>query len=332
MGHIIVETAWQYHGLQAICIENSLLRIVVLPELGGKIFRLIHKPSDTGILWQNPRLIPRRLPTGSRFDDHFYGGWDELFPNDEPTSAAGEPYPDHGELWTLPWQAVIEEESDEQAVLHMWCYGSVTTARLDRWLTVKRDSPLLTFRYELVNMSHTGLDFLWKLHPALNISPSSRIDLPPCTVIRGDREFSFLVGEERFPWPVCRGKDGDDCDLRFMFGSGRPFKEFVYCIDLENGWCAMTDSEKRVGFGMHFPKEIFTSVWLFITDGGWRGYRTAILEPCTAYPFLLDKAIEQGTCGHLNPGETLKCEVEAVVYEGLSGVKGIESGGQVIGI
>jgi len=332
VGNIAVETEWQYHGLLAICIENSVLRIVVLPELGGKIFRLIHKPSDSSILWQNPRLVPRQLPMGARFDDHFFGGWDELFPNDEPTSVTGEPYPDHGELWTLPWQARIEEHSVERAVLHMWCYGSVTNTRLDRWLTVMRDSPVLAFSYTLMNMDHTGLDFLWKLHPALNITSSSRIDLPPCTVIRGDEGFSGLIGEECFPWPVCRGKDGNKYDLRFMFSPGRSFREFMYGIDLSDGWCAITDREKNVGFGLRFPKEVFTSIWLFVTDGGWRGYRTAILEPCTAYPFLLDKAIEQGTCGHLNPGETLTCEVEAVVYEGFSGVNGIKPGGQVIGI
>ena len=332
MGHITIETTWQYHGLHAISIENQALRIMVLPELGGKIFRLIHKPSDTSILWQNPRLVPRRLLMGTRFDDHFFGGWDELFPNDEPASVTGEPYPDHGELWTLPWQAEIEEHTDDRAVLHMWCYGSITNTRLDRWLTVTDNSPALSFRYALANMDHTGLDFLWKLHPALNVSPSCRIDLPPCTVIRGDEGFSGLIGEERFPWPVCLGKDGSGCDLRFMFRSGRPFKEFMYCIDLSDGWCAMTDCEKGVGFGLRFPKEVFTSIWLFVTDGGWRGYHTAILEPCTAYPFLLEKAIEQGTCGHLDPGETLTCEVEAVVYEGLSGVAGIEPGGKVIGI
>jgi hypothetical protein len=181
-------------------------------------------------------------------------------------------------------------------------------------------------------MDHTALDFLWKLHPALHVSPSSRIDLPECTVVRGDEGFGTLIGEERFPWPSCRGKNGEPCDLRFMFAEKRPFREFAYCIDLADGWCALTDCERSVGFGLRFPREIFSSVWLFVSGGGWRGYHMAILEPCTAYPFLLDKAIEQGTCGHLRPGETLTCEVEAVVYEGVSGVRRIEPGGAIIGL
>lgn len=329
MRTIDIETAWRYHGLGAVIIENSILRMIVIPELGGKILRLDHKPSDTHLFWQNPRLIPRPLPIGSRFDDHYFGGWDELFPNDEPSRIAGEPYPDHGELWTQPWGFAVEEHTDERLRFHMWCEGSVTVSRIDRWITVERDSPVLRFRYMLANRGITPLDFLWKLHPSLNVTSSSRIDLPDCTMIRGDEAFSDLAGEERFQWPFCRGKTGGRIDMRFMFTVDRPFKEFLYGIDLSDGWCALTDTETGIGFGLRFPKEVFTSAWLFVSGGGWRGYHTAVLEPSTAWPYILETAAEQGTCSRLGPGETLSCEVEAVIYEGAAGVSGIEPGGTV---
>jgi len=61
-------------------------------------------------------MPPARLPMNSRYDDVWSGGWDELFPNDEATSLDGEAYPDHGEVWTSPWQAERFANRDEVGV------------------------------------------------------------------------------------------------------------------------------------------------------------------------------------------------------------------------
>lgn len=331
MKSVSIETNWKYRNLETIIIENNLLKIIILPESGAKIFRLIHKPSDKNLLWENSQLIPRSVPFGASYDDNFFGGWDELFPNDEPITLNGEPYPDHGELWCQPWRFAIEEHTEKRVIVHLWCFGSVTNARVDKWLTVDSESPVLNFRHRIQNLGNNPIDFLWKLHPALSISANHRIDLPPCKILRVNEGWSDLIGEEQFSWPFCKGKSGGTVDLRKVLGQEHHCKEFVYGIDLEDGWCALTDTESRVGFGMKFPKEVFRSVWLFLSYGGWRGYYTAILEPCTAYPKELDKAIANGTCTHLEAMETLECEVEAVVYEGLQSVKNIKTGGEVVG-
>ena len=331
MSAVTVETDWTYRGMQAICLENRILRLILLPDLGAKILRLIHKPSDRNLLWENPRLIPRPVQVGASYDDNFFGGWDELFPNDEPVVMNGERYPDHGELWSQPWRWRVDEDSGGRVVIHVWCSCSVVNARVDKWLVMEAESPVLRFRHRIQNLGVTPLDFLWKLHPALAIGPNHRIDLPPCRVLRADDAFSDLVGDEQFNWPLCRGKDGGMVDLRFVPAPGRPSKEFVYCTDLADGWCALTDTAARVGFGMRFPREVFGSVWLFLSYGGWRGYSTAILEPCTAWPKELDTAVARGTCSHLDAGGALECEVEAVVYEGLRSLREIRAGGEVVG-
>ena len=198
MKPVTVDTCWQYCGMQTIILENNFLKVVILPELGAKILHLIHKPSDTEMLWQNPRLTPRPLPYGSNYDDNFFGGWDELFPNDEPVLIGGDRYPDHGEIWCQPWKYLIDEITESHATVHLWCFGSVSHTRMDKWITVKADRPVIQFRQKVTNLGSSPLDFLWKLHPALAISPNHRIDLPPCVMLRGDKEFSDLAGEERF--------------------------------------------------------------------------------------------------------------------------------------
>src|SRR5262249_644497 len=71
------------HGLRAVVLENRFLRLVILPEAGGKIWQITYKPRDADLLWNNPEIAPGRLPAHSLYDDVWSGGWDELFPNDE---------------------------------------------------------------------------------------------------------------------------------------------------------------------------------------------------------------------------------------------------------
>ncbi len=100
-----VNTDWSYSGLRTVVLENRLLRVVILPAAGAKIWQITYKPHDADLLWNNPRIAPSRLPSNSHYDDVWSGGWDELFPNDEISVIEGEGYPDHGELWTGEWDA-----------------------------------------------------------------------------------------------------------------------------------------------------------------------------------------------------------------------------------
>jgi hypothetical protein len=43
------------------------------------------------------------LERGADYDSNFYGGIDELIPNDIPENIDGIDDPDHGELWTTPF-------------------------------------------------------------------------------------------------------------------------------------------------------------------------------------------------------------------------------------
>ena len=327
----IINTEWKYRGFEAVILENKQIRMVVLPELVAKIWELTNKKSDTDLLWKNPRLPLRAVSHGASYDNNFTGGWDELFPNDEPLTLNGETYPDHGELWSQPWQWEIEESSADRGSMHLWCHSSVLNVRVDKWISLQKESAVIRFRHRIQNFGSGPIDFLWKLHPALSISPHHRIDLPPCTILRVDEAWSGLIGEERFAWPSGKGKNGGMADLRRVPGAESNVLEFVYATELTDGWCALTDASSGVGFGMRFPKEIFRSVWLFLSYGGWRGYYTAIIEPCTAYPKELDRAIAQGTCSHLAGGGVMECEVEAVVFDGLKAVRNIREGGEVIG-
>jgi len=145
------------------------------------------------------------------------------------------------------------------------------------------------------------------------------------------RDFPQEIAGPEFIWPHAPGRGGDPIDLRRIPPPTAATAHFYYAVELTDGWCALTDTRTRTGFGLAFDPSILTTVWVFGAYGGWRGLYTTILEPCTGYPYDLETAIQQGTCAHLAPGARLETDVTAVLYRDLSEVHHISRGGQIDG-
>lgn len=312
-----IDANWRYHGFQALVIENRYLRLVILPALGGKLWSLVYKPIDREIFWHNPRMAPRPAFYGAAYDDWFCGGWDELFPNDAPTSFAGDLYPDHGEWWAMPFAWEITTQRADEVTVHLRRAGVVTNTMVERWITVRDDAARVELRYRIRNQGPQPLDFLWKLHPALAISPHARIELPASTVLP-DPAFNDRLDKQPFAWPHVRSAQGDAVDMRVVPALDAATCDFYYATDLAAGWCALSDAQARYRFELRFDPAIFRSVWVFGAYGGWRGHYVTILEPCTGYPYRLEDAVAQGTASRLAAGKV----IETTVMVGLTGESG----------
>lgn len=317
-----VSTDWSYHGLRTVVLENRVLRVVVLPEAGGKIWQITHKPTDTDLLWNNPRMPPARLPMNSRYDDVWSGGWDELFPNDENVLIDGEMYPDHGELWTGQWRAEPFSNS-EMVGVRLRFITPISAIVIEKTLELRRDAAQIAFRHVFRNVGTTTLPFLWKLHPALAVSEHHRIDFPPMKVIM-EPSFPGTLGgaPSSFDWPICRGQDGNTVDLRRVPAFDQRQMYFFYGTDINAGWCALTNTASELACAIVFDREVFPHCWLFASYGGWRGHQVAVLEPCTGYPLNFDAMRTAGRHRVLDPGETLATEVLFAVQQGLTSVGG----------
>jgi hypothetical protein len=54
-----IDPDWRYHDLRALVLEDARLRLVVLPEMGAKLFALIDKRADRDVLWHNPARMEK---------------------------------------------------------------------------------------------------------------------------------------------------------------------------------------------------------------------------------------------------------------------------------
>ncbi|HEY7352274.1 MAG TPA: hypothetical protein VH596_05855 [Terriglobales bacterium] len=326
MPELLVNGDCRYHGLRAVVLENRFLRLVILPEAGAKIWQITYKPLGADLLWNNSGIAPARLPVNSIYDDVWSGGWDELFPNDEVAVIDGKTYPDHGELWTGEWTAATFSKSDHVGVRLSYTtpLGSIEVEKTIRLL---RDCSRIDFHHRFVNQGRMCFPFLWKLHPAMAVSPQHRIDFPKMKVILEPAFPGTLEGAaEISDWPIVQTPRGE-IDLRCVPPEQTRQLYFFYGTQMQGNWCAITNTSTGLACGLQFDSRIFSCCWLFGTYGGWRDYNVAVLEPCTGYPLNFEAMKAAGRHRIFAPGESLETDVHFSVQEGLRSVATMDASG-----
>lgn len=316
-------------GLKVVILENLLLRVAILPESGGKIWQITYKPLNARLLWNNPRVMPAKQPINAQYDDVWSGGWDELFPNDEVATIKGEAYPDHGELWTGEWQAEVLEEKDCVGVLLKFA-TPISAVQVEKRIVLRNDAAQLRFSHSFTNHGQTDFSFLWKLHPAFDVTPAHRIDFPPMRVsLEQDFPGTLAGAPPEFAWPYAQ-VGSRKIDLRLIPPASERHLYFFYGSRLQQGWCALTDTARRLSSILTFDPAVFPCCWLFASYGGWRDYNVAVLEPCTGYPLNFAAMQAAGRHRTLRANQTFSTETTFSVREGLRSVGGLDAHGEPI--
>ena len=320
VGYAEVITGWSYRGLEAVTLTNDRLRVVLLPALGGRVWEITHLASGRQLLWHNPRLAPAPVNFGAGYDDNFLGGWDELFPNDVAEELAGEPYPDHGEVWSVPWSWEVMPGPD--AAVRLAVTTRISNCTVVRTVRLAPGSDAVDVELSLTNGSGAQLPMLHKQHLAVGLLPGSRIDLPRGTAELGDfgRPRAGVPGQV-FDWPDC-----DGVDYAAAPAEDGAVSELLFVSGLDDGWCACTGPD-GTGIGLVFDRATYPSVWTFASWGGWRNHRVAVLEPCTGTGLSVAEGFAAGRHRSLAVGETITTTLSAVVYAGMRRVTRISGHG-----
>lgn len=338
-----------YQGLKVVILENELLRVGILADKGTDIYEFLHKPTDTDFMWRswlgirNPdHVIPSISSQLGSFLDHYFGGWQELFPSgDEPCTYKGAELGVHGEVCLVPWTYDIVLDTPEEIQVRFSVETLRTPFRIEKILTLKSGIPALYFHECVKNISQEKMDFMWGHHPALGgsfLDQQCVISVPKCRV-RTDSilrtPWSRIAPDQDTDWPIVTDDDGGEIDLSSTPPIEACRNDRVVLYDLEETWYAVTNVAKKIGFGMWFQKEVFPYLLFWQSFGGWKGYPfygtayTMSLEPRSSFPFPLTKVVESGTQLKLSPDESLETSFVAVAYENLERVHQITPEGIV---
>ncbi len=137
---------------------------------------IIYKPLSYELLWQNPGREYKKTRYGDSYLIGELSGFDEMFPTIsqcryEDYPWAGIEIPDHGEVWSIPWDYTIEKDHVTLRV-----EGVRFPYTLNK--TIHLDGAELRIQYQAVNHSGFDFDFIWAAHPLFNTSGDMEITVP----------------------------------------------------------------------------------------------------------------------------------------------------------
>lgn len=282
-----------------ITLENAEMRLTIRPDLGARLDQLQDCKTGREWLWHPADYNPtetRALPIGASFDDHWTGGWDEIFPNDAAGPFQGHELVDHGELWSQRW--TVLEAASNRIRLEYQCQTVPVLVR--KTIALQEGQPEATIEYEFKNQSDRSIAFLFKQHAAIAIGEGDEILLPDCQIESAFPEFSKIIGQQKpTRFPKAFAADGREIDLRLTPPKSSKLQEFYYSSDLAAGECGIRSGQSALL--MHFDTADFPYVWVFQSYGGWRDHYVLVMEPCTTMPYDLEVACRNGTVAYLNP-------------------------------
>ena len=350
-----ISDEWTYRGMRMLILENSELRVVVVPDKGSDIVSFRHQPSNTEFLWESPiglRNPAHYVPTVSApegpFHDLYEGGWQELLPGAggfTPQSYLGALIGLHGEVALLPWHCAIERDTPDEVRARLTVETVRSPFRVEKWLTLRKGEARLVIEERLTNLGDEEVPFMWGHHPVFGqpfLEPSCQIDVPAGRVLTPLTEdgspfqpSSRLPSNREFSWPIVQTIEGETVDLSRVPDPAIRTADLVYLTDLRDGWLAITNQDRKVGFGLAFDPSVFRYVWLWQPYGGawgapWYGRIYACgLEPHSSWPVQgLGEAIKNGSVLRLGPRQSFETKFVAMVFQGV-GVAHISPDGDV---
>lgn len=187
---------------RAVVLENEYLKITLLPELGGRIYQVIFKPTGSNQLYQNPVIKPSPWgPAGQ-------GGW----------LAAGGiewglPVAEHGYAWGDRWGHITFSDGPDAAGVTVFMTAD-EHLRADVDVILRAGEAAFTIQPRITNPTaqpvayQFWLDAMLAPGPANRVGPNLRFVLPTEQVTVHSRGDDFLpAGQQAMAWPVHNGVD-----------------------------------------------------------------------------------------------------------------------------
>jgi uncharacterized protein YraI len=185
-----------------VVLENEYLRIVMLPELGGRIYQVIFKPTGSNQLYQNPVIKP------SPWGPAEQGGWLAV-----GGIEWGLPVAEHGYAWGDRWGHITTSFGPDAAGVTLFMpYADHLRADVD--VILRAGEAAFTLRPRIVNPTAQAVSYQFWLDAMLAPGPNNqpgpnlRFILPTNQVTVHSRGDDFLpAAQEAMSWPVFDGID-----------------------------------------------------------------------------------------------------------------------------
>ena len=286
-------------GFESIQINTGVMKLSIIPELGGKLNRLHDNRSGREWLWRHPRFPYKVVPYGSSYTAASdTGGWDECFPTVAQCEYPSVPWQgaaiqDHGELWSQPAEFEIEQ-LDERVTLRTHWQGIALPYTFKRVISLAVNSAVVHIDYEVINNSEHPLNFVWCIHPLIAIEPGMELKLPAAAHFNVGGAFpeDLVSLQNKLQYPFSAS--GLNFPLLPEINARRAIKLWSDPLPKEAGWAGIraNNGELQMRWDVALLPQV--AVWMnfgaFGMDGG-SPYFNLGLEPCMGGQDSLNDAV-----------------------------------------
>ncbi|MFA9462692.1 MAG: hypothetical protein ACERKN_00210 [Velocimicrobium sp.] len=280
----------QYKNMKSVVMENSRLKITIIPESGSKIQSIYDKCLKKEYLIQNPAKTFIKSDYGSYFGDGDVSGFDEIFPSIESCYYPSWPWkgnvvPDHGEVWALPWEYEMENDTIKMSV-----HGVRFPYIMEKGIVFDQENSL-KISYKVRNCSDFDFYFSWAPHILFDCEKDTTIVLPKsvsqiistCSVENKLGGFGSIHS-----WPTTKIK-GDIYDISKIYPKYAGKCEKYYAMgQVKEGCCSLDSNKNTITLSYPVEQVPYLGVWEGILNNNY----VVALEPCTGDLDFLDTAFQ----------------------------------------
>ncbi len=290
-------------------LQNDRLMVAILPEIGGRVTRLVDQRTGRDWMAQGGDRVDAR--EDAAFLAEQAGGWDECFPTVSPWDASdtvwGRQLRDHGDIWGRP-MTVTDAGPD-------WMTVKRETSEYSFARTLRLDAASLVADYAVENLTGQPMPYLWAMHMLLATGPGDRICL--AGIDRLAATYVSLEGSvlpiTAVDWPAGDGRIGFPLDhVQAAMGFAGKFYAPVPKVAIAR----VMGATGGLQFGWDGDQVGHLGLWLGC--GGWptvgQVHQIAI-EPTTASADHLGQAMEAGQAVVLHPGQIVRWSVRLTMLD-----------------
>lgn len=149
------------------------LSVTVLEQFGGRIASIKLGMAADWISQPQAPLIDRNV--GDNFIRPEISGWDEMVPTTDacPSLDGSVELPDHGEVWSRPWQVVSQSPNSCRLSIQLQ-FRPLLFSR-----TISLSGEGMQIGYTITNMGSTPVPAFWSCHPLFASEQVEKVEISP---------------------------------------------------------------------------------------------------------------------------------------------------------
>lgn len=243
----------------AAVLENEFLRATFLPELGGRLVSLVHKPVGRELLHRNPVFQPANLALRNAW---FSGGieWNT-------------PHLGHHYLTCAPIYAARVRGLEGEPVLRLYEWDRLKCFPWQIDFHLPPGSPFLRAHVRLLNPHDREIPMYWWTNMAVPESPDARLLVPAETALHGA---SSGLAVRDLPSPA-------GTDVTYATHLQSAYEVFFRIPDEQRRWIAVLDGEGRGLVQTSTDRLRGRKMFCWGTSQGGRRWQEFLSEPGQAY-------------------------------------------------